>query len=120
MPDVQRLPGLWPDEQELYELLFTYPDRPIHRKRKAAYENFSACRALLEKHEWHFNVSNGPLECLECGALYYVEQNVTSLQFDNRPGEYDVITTYPPVEVEGKQHKPDCAIAAQLAGVRGG
>lgn len=93
---VQRLPGLWPDEQELYELLFTYPDRPIHRKRKVAYENLSACRALLEKHQWVRIHADRPfpVQCLECEVVWHSDRIL--------------------------KHADDCAIAPQLAGVQGG
>lgn len=85
MPDVQRylredeIPGLPRAETAMTNL------------EKLLRERLSACRALLEKHQYQmFYGEGGGRYCIGCGM------------------------------VKGLDCKPDCAIDAQLAGVRGG
>jgi hypothetical protein len=96
MPDVQRY--LREEEREEYNdmLEIQAGNCPEERWqwREAtirSLERLSACRALLEKYQW-VQIDSG-FTCLECEVVWHSDKIL--------------------------KHAPDCAIAAQLAEVRG-
>jgi hypothetical protein len=104
----------WLTEEEAHDYEAFYhqlkePGIMTHYVRALA--SLAECRRLMEKHEFDYYDDQGQrnpcAHCLECGAIYYHEHDVTLIEatFPAKP------------EKSGKHHKPDCAWAKCIEGL---